>query len=103
MASDFKITYEQVRLAQGEMKRVSDDAVTEINRLKAKVDTLLKPGSGLWLRLSSDELNAKYKTLSDDLAKAVAQIIVFSGQFDKIVEAAKTLDANMKAALAKSA
>jgi hypothetical protein len=103
MASDFKITYEQIRVAQGDMKRVSDNAVTEINRLKAKVDTLLKPGAGLWLRMSSDDLNAKYKTLSDDLAKAVAQIIVFSGHFDKIVEAAKTLDSKMKEALAKSA
>ncbi|GCD99279.1 MULTISPECIES: hypothetical protein [Embleya] len=102
MASDFKITYDQVHTAQLEMKKVSDAAVLEIRRLQGKVDALLKPGSGLWLKLSSDELNTKYKTLSADLEKAILNIITFSQQFDKIVEAAQKLDSSMKAALQKS-
>ncbi|MGC0417681.1 hypothetical protein [Embleya sp. AB8] len=103
MASDFKITYDQVHTAQLEMKRVSDAAVLEIRRLQTKVDALLKPGSGLWLKLSSEELNTKYKTLSTDLEKAILNITTFSQQFDKIVEAARKLDESMKAALQKSA
>ncbi|MFF7251234.1 hypothetical protein ACFZBU_46140 [Embleya sp. NPDC008237] len=103
MPSDFKITYDQVHTAQLEMKRVSEAATLDINRLQAKVDGLLKPGSGLWLKLSSEELNTKYKTLSEDLKKAILTIATFSGQFDKIVEAARKLDESMKAALQKSA
>ncbi|MFI6977721.1 hypothetical protein ACIBSV_03920 [Embleya sp. NPDC050154] len=103
MPSDFKITYDQVRTAQLEMTRVSEAAVLEIRRLQGKVDGLLKPGSGLWLKLSSEELNTKYKTLSTDLEKAIFTIGTFSGQFDKIVEAARKLDESMKAALQKSA